>query len=144
MINKQMPSEEETGRMFTCDKCQKVFNYKKNLKRHKEQVHDGLTWPCTRCDKTFRPCCHPEETYGGARGQEVAGGSLPPATISLSSWEGGGSISMVLHPQSPTGGAFNGLRTDGASDMDAGYGMQPHGSETRGAEGGMQRDSTHR
>ena len=68
-----MPSEEETGRMFTCDKCQKVFNYKKNLKRHKEQVHDGLTWPCTRCDKTFSRAATLKKHMGAHEDKKLPG-----------------------------------------------------------------------
>ena len=59
--------------MFTCDKCQKVFNYKKNLKRHKEQVHDGLTWPCTRCDKTFSRAATLKKHMGAHEDKKLPG-----------------------------------------------------------------------
>ena len=38
---------------FACDKCEKVFTKKGNLKGHISSKHEGKRSQCNQCDKTY-------------------------------------------------------------------------------------------
>lgn len=40
--------------MFTCEICGKPYQYNKNLLRHKRSTHEGQTYACDKCTKTFK------------------------------------------------------------------------------------------
>ena len=38
---------------YNCKLCGRVYNSRAGLNHHKSVVHDGIRYPCTKCDKKF-------------------------------------------------------------------------------------------
>ena len=41
------------GQMYSCEKCERQFTQKKNLKVHFESQHEGKVYPCNLCDAKY-------------------------------------------------------------------------------------------
>ena len=48
--------EHQLKPQYKCELCYKIFKYKHNMRSHFEQIHLGITLPCSDCHKQFK--CH--------------------------------------------------------------------------------------
>ena len=63
--------EEVDVTKFHCDKCDKIFYNKANLKRHSQSVHEGVRFTCEQCPASFSfhdaLRSHMKHIHGGLR-----------------------------------------------------------------------------
>jgi len=54
-------SEVNSQSKFQCNKCDKTFSEKGNLKRHVKSLHEGVFYPCKACDYKATQTTHLKE-----------------------------------------------------------------------------------
>lgn len=50
IINEQ----NSVGKGYSCDKCSYTTNIRSNLNRHVREIHSGVRYECSKCNKTFK------------------------------------------------------------------------------------------
>ncbi|GFQ99110.1 hypothetical protein TNCT_319541 [Trichonephila clavata] len=53
LMNSLFEEDVDEEKIFSCSDCSKAFKYKKNVKRHKKNVHGANENKCNHCNKNF-------------------------------------------------------------------------------------------